>query len=395
MKKILLPLIILFSFSATAQNKTWICLNEKGNVVFSIEAVSVSDFHNGLSKVYKNTLIKNAWVSGYGFIDKTGKVVIECNLPKAQDFFGPYTWVQYKNQDYFSLIDRKGNVIPTKKYSKTDYFYPFQQDVCAVYEDEKMGFVDTTGNEIIPCKYLGSTTFEDGLASVCNYNSVKGEYGYINKKGEEVIPLKFVQAGQSSFFKGLARASVLGKTVLINKEGKIVFKTLKGNIQGHNHSLITVFTKPNRKGWGWLNFKDQFVIKPEFDYANDFSEEGYAIVEKNGLNGLIDTTGKVVIDFKYETLYAAISEDGFYLGAYPGKESTTMMDAKKDFFNSNFELVNTENISYIYSARGAILMPFTDKNNKYGYLNRNFEVVIKPEYTRANPYSEGMAWVLK
>lgn len=88
--------------------------------------------------------------------------------------------------------------------------------------------------------------------------SEKGEYGFINEKGEEVIPLKFMQTGTSYFSNGLARASVGGKTVLIDTTGAIVFKTEKGNIQGHYFGLISVITKPNRKGWGWVNFKNEF-----------------------------------------------------------------------------------------------------------------------------------------
>jgi len=394
MKIVLLNLLILLSFSSSAKNKTWAYINEEGETVFTIDAISVYEFHSGLARVYKYTLVNNKWITGYGFIDKTGKVVIDCNLIKAQDFNAEVTWVKFKNQNYYRLIDKNGNIIPTKKYEKTGNFYSFQKDICAVYEDGKMGFIDSTGKEIIPCKYTGSSTFTEGLASVCNYNSIKGEYGFINKKGEEVIPLKFVQSGTSSFHKGLARAQVYGKTVLIDKKGETIFKTSKGNIQGHNHGLVMVFTKPNRKAWGWLNFNNEFVIKPIYSNAKNFNDDGYSIVEKNGLKGIIDTSGKVVMDLKYKPVYSDYKKNGYYMGVYPSKEAKSLYDSKKDYFNTDFVLINTSAYKHISPANFGNLLPFTAKNGKAGYLNHQYEVVIQAKYSRVKTFHKGFAWVL-
>ena len=394
MKIFLLNLFIILSLSVVAKNKTWTCINEKGETLFTIQAISVYEFHSGLARVYKHTLVDNKWITGYGFIDKTGNFIIDCNLKKAQDFIADVTWVKFKDQDYYSLIDKKGNIIPTKKYKKTGRFYSFQKDVSAVYKDDKMGFVDINGKEIIPCIYAGSSTFNEGLASVCNYNSIKGEYGFINKKGEEVIPLKFIQSGTSSFRKGLARAQVYGETVLIDQKGKTIFKTSKGNIQGHNHGLVMVFTKPNRNAWGWLNFDNEFVVKPIYSNAKNFSDDAYAIVEKNGLKGLIDTNGKVVMDFKYKTIYGDYKKDGYYMGVYPSNEAKSLFDSKKDYFNSDLKLINTSAYKHISPANFGHLLPYTSKDGKTGYLNRQYEVVIQAKYTRVGTFSEGLAWVL-
>lgn len=393
MKKTLFVLFLLFNLTLSAKNKTWTCINEKGQIVFTIEAIRVYEFHSGLAKVYKNTLVNNKWITGYGFINTKGEVVIDCKLKEAKDFNGPVTWVKYEGSDYYTLIDKQGNRIPAKNYKKVGYTYDSQKDVFAVYENDKMGFINAEGKEIIPCKYIGSECFTEGLASVCKYDSDVEVYGFINKKGEAVIPLKFRQAGTSSFHNGLARAKVAGKTVLINTKGETVFKTTKGNIQGHNHGLVLLITKPNRKGWGWVNFKDEFVINPVYDHANNFTDEGYAIVEKNGLKGLIDTTGKLVLDFKYETIYADYTEDGYYMGVYPSNEPKSLFESEKDYFDANFNLINTSQYLYISSAENSTLLPFYDKSEKIGYLNRQFEQVIPARYTKAEAFSEGLAWV--
>ncbi len=395
MKPILvLILTVLLHFNSFGTNKTWTCINANGETMFRIEAMFVSEFKSGLAKVYKNTLVDNQWVTGYGFVNTKGEIVIPCTLKKANDFHANVTFVQFEGEDFYTLIDKNGRKIPCKKYEKTQNFYPDRQSLCAVYEDGKMGFINELGVEVIPCKFLGSSMFSEGLASVCLATSEKGEYGFINEKGEEIIPLKFIQAGVSDFSKGLARATVAGKTVLIDHTGNVVFKTDKGNIQGHNFGLISVITKPNREGWGWLNFKNEFVINPTYDYASNFNEDGYAIVERDGLKGAIDTTGKIVIPLRYETVYVDATTDGFLSGVYPSKGELSMANATKDYFGKDLKQVFLDDVKFLTSAAGGELMIFSTLEGRLGYMNRKFEIVIPGQYSRAFNFSEGFAWVV-
>ena len=391
---LLFTLLVGMQLIGWSKNKTWTCINVNGETIFRIEAIYVSEFSNGLAKVYKNTLVNNQWVTGYGYVNKKGKVIIPCDLEEAMDFESDFTWIKKKGENFYRLVNKKGVEIPTKHYQKVKNFYAFQQDVCAVFEDDKMGFIDTTGKEIIPCQYIGSSVFTEGLASVCMADAREEAYGFINKKGEVVIPLNFKQAGSSSFKKGLARATVNGSTALINQSGQVVFETEKGNIQGHGFGMVLVITKPNRRGWGWLNFKDEFVIDPQYDYARNFNEDGYAIVEKNGLKGVIDTTGNVVIPLKYETVYHDISKDGFFAGVVPSKGGmVSMANAEKHYFDKDFNRIPLDQVKYIMSARYGNRIAFSDLNNRKGYLNRHFDVAIPAQYSKVNFFNEGLAWV--
>ena len=51
-------------------------MDENGATAFSIEAIYVSSFKNGLAQVYKNTLVNNQWITGYGFVNIRGEIVI-------------------------------------------------------------------------------------------------------------------------------------------------------------------------------------------------------------------------------------------------------------------------------------------------------------------------------
>lgn len=53
-----------------------------------------------------------------------------------------------------------------------------------VSQNDKYGFIDKKGNEVIPCEYDEVDYFHDGLAYVAKGN----KWGYIDKSGREVTP---------------------------------------------------------------------------------------------------------------------------------------------------------------------------------------------------------------
>ena len=396
MKKTTLTLIALFfailSFSA---DKDWKCIKEDGSLAFSLKAKYVDKFSDGLAGVRISEVVNNAWVSAYGFVNKEGRIVIPCKYDKikGKGFVNGRAWVKKKGADYWTLIDKKGNEIPVNNYEKVGYLFEQNEGLMAVYANGRMGFINQDGKEVIPCKYTGATSFEEGLACIAMYDTEK--YGFINMKGEMVIPMQYVQAGISSFGKDqVCRASVGGKTVLIDRKGNVVFKTAKGNIQITTLNKIRVFTKSNRTGWGLLDYNDEWVIEPIYDDLSAFNQKGIAEAVKGGLAGLIDSTGAVVLGFKYENVYHEPIKDGFYLGVYKTDEPKSLFDTPKDFFTPDLEPLQLEDVSYIYPAEGEPLMKYRNNSKQHGYLNRDFEKVIPAKYSRAKEFTEGLAWVL-
>ncbi len=383
------------SFSLFSKERNWSYINEKGEVVFTIKANSVNDFMNGRSRIHTTRLVNNQWVTGYGFINKEGRIIIPCQYSKAQDFVAEVTWVKRKGDKYFTLIDKKGNIIPTNNYERVGYFFDYQKDICAVYQNGKMGFINTKGEEVIPCKYTGSSSFNDGLAIMDLYSETASpKYGFMNKKGVFVIQRQYRQNGITTFDNGLCRVKVGGKMVLINTAGKVVFKTNKGTIQKVNKGLISVYSGPSRTKWGWLNFKNEWVIQPIYDNASGFNDDGYAIVEKNGKKGVIDTLGNIVLPLKYETVYCDISEDGYFLGVLPSKEFVSLADAEKEYFDKNLNRINTSEVRYLLGGANTKWILFSGKNNLFGYMDENFNVLFPAQLEKAKPFNEGFAWVV-
>ena len=394
MKKIFLLACLAVCTLGQSKNKEWTCINESGQAQFKIEAMRIGEFCNGLAKVYKNTYVNNTWVTGYGFVNSTGEITIPCNLKVAQDFTAPVTWVKYSGDEFFTLIDKMGNKVESKPYKKVGQFYNAQTDICPVFEGNAMGFVNRLGQEIIPCRFLGGAIFQYNLLSVCDALESNSMYGFINKAGETVIPLKFKQAGSSSFQNGLARAQLNNETVLVDTLGNVVFKTKKGTIQGYSNGLVMVFiNRTERTGYGWLNLKNEFVINPIYDDAENFNANGWAVVSLNGKKGLIDKTGKIKLDLIYKDLYANYEQDGYIMVVYPSKEELPLSLAKKDYLNESLEIVSLPLVSYIYPKRNGEFLPFKSKAGLFGYLDQNYKIVIEPTFKKANAFSNGFAWV--
>mgnify|MGYP001788443694 CR=1 FL=1 len=62
--------------------------------------------------------------------------------------------------------------------------------------------------------------------------------------------------------------------------------------------------------WGYINKDGAFIIKPQYDSAMDFQDNGLAIVEKGNLYGVIDRYGRFIVPLKYSTI-TQFSEDWF------------------------------------------------------------------------------------
>ena len=103
----------------------------------------------------------------------------------------------------------------TKKYAWKDKYY---EGLAIVILNDKFGFIDKTGKEVIPIKYDYAQDFSEGLAKV----KLNNKWGFIDKTGKEVIPIKYDDA--ESFSKSLAGVKLEGKWFYINPKGEYVNK---------------------------------------------------------------------------------------------------------------------------------------------------------------------------
>ena len=147
--------------------------------------------------------------------------------------------------DRYNLLNKKSNTLLYRRWY--DKIYVFEEGLAVVELNEKFGFIDTTGKEVIPRKYDFADDFSDGIARV----ELNEKFGFIDKTDREVIPLKYDCA--YNFSDGLA-------SVLINDK------------------------------WGFIDKTGREAIPCNYDYVWDF-QGGLARVKLNGKWGFIDKHG--------------------------------------------------------------------------------------------------------
>lgn len=237
-------------------------------------------FFEGLSKV--STYVPGkGWL--YGYIDKSGKVVIKPRFTYAYEFREGLAAVCLNTKCGF--IDKTGEFAIAPKYRVT---YPFSEGLgIAGLEHDNVGFVDKSGEMVIQPQFglMAGTGFREDLSAVAIPH---GKYGFIDRRGSLVIEMQFEQAG--AFCEGLAAVLLNGKWGYIDRTGKIVIEPQFQEASGFSEGLAAVLTD---KGYGYIDTTGNMIIEPQFGGAFPFAD-GIARVLVESKWAYVDKTGKYV-----------------------------------------------------------------------------------------------------
>jgi hypothetical protein len=199
----------------------------KERLLFITTALLIALFMAVTASVFSQELERTKCRSKWGYVDKLSQeVVISCKYEEAKDF-----------------SEGLAAVLLSHIYQSSDYW----------------GFIDKTGQVVIPFIFDGAKSFSEGLAAV----KFKGNWGFIDKTGKEIISFSFQRAG--NFSEGLAAVKSVGK-------------------------------------WGFIDKAGNEVIPFNFQNAESFSEGTAAVMNINDYWGFIDKTGNEVLPFRYRKI---------------------------------------------------------------------------------------------
>ncbi|MDU2360332.1 MAG: WG repeat-containing protein, partial [Campylobacter concisus] len=123
--------------------------------------------------------------------------------------------------------------------------------------------------------------------------------------------------------------------------------------------------------WGYINTKGEQIVECKFDGARDF-HEGFADVKKDGKWGYINTKGEQIIERKFDDAYgfnegfALVEKDGKY-GYINTKGYPVIFDKSKNEIEVFDKVIDRSNNTFYLSRLG----------DKFGLLDENFNVIIK------------------
>ena len=267
------------------------------------------------------------------------------------------------------LKDARGRVLTKTVYDNIyeNNSLKFTEGCLRVCKNGKYGFIDKSGNEVIPCKYSQVDDFKDGVARVKG-EVVKefghGFIGYVNNKGKEIVPC------------------------IIKKDGYY-----------YKNGYVTYIN--NNDKYGVVDKLGKVVIPFEYDYIYDF-KEGLAGVIKDGKLGFVDNSNKVIIPFNYNLESYEISENKFEFSeglvciikngkwGYIDKANNAVIpfiySRAEDFHGGIAYVENSDGVAGCIDTKGKVVQSFgTDiqylKNGIYmTYTNRevygNYENIL-------------------
>ena len=145
-------------------------IDEKGTIVISPKYEEARDFHDGIAVVCVGYEL-------YGFIDKSGREIMPCNLFEVRDFSEGLAIVRKEMGSQYSFYNTKGEKEFTTEFRSCR---SFKEGIAVVGNEEgKMGFINHSGEMVIPYNYDYVDDFSEGLAIVMK----EGKLGYIDKDG--------------------------------------------------------------------------------------------------------------------------------------------------------------------------------------------------------------------
>jgi hypothetical protein len=154
---------------------------QDGLAMFSIHDPSVADLYRGNPEDVPYI---------YGFKDRNGQVVIAPQFQAGafSDFFGQFSEglaaVEYfeagnRSKRFFpagkyGFIDKTGRLVVTPRFDGAE---PFSQGLAAVRVDKKYGYIDKTGKWVVQPVFDSASSFHEGAALV----EKDGKYGFISR----------------------------------------------------------------------------------------------------------------------------------------------------------------------------------------------------------------------
>ncbi|MDI3321429.1 WG repeat-containing protein [Pinibacter soli] len=157
------------------------------------------------------------------------------------------------------LINKKGQIVVKPKYGTI--MVGFVNGLCEVRDrsDKYYGLVSENGIEVVAPQYYDCMELNDNDSRAIDSTMIKvcknEKQGFINVKGEIVIPLQY----QSLDLVG--------------------------------EKLIMFMKEPAK--WGFINYKNEIVIQPEFSHTNIFRDGKMTLQRNDGEEYIVYANGKV------------------------------------------------------------------------------------------------------
>lgn len=314
---------------------------------------------------------------------------------RGQNYFEMKT---YEENGKIGLLNEKEKKITAAIYDKrwldqdgetviSEFRATFYEDLCSASVNQKVGFINKKGVEVIPFQFSRVRDFSAiGLAAVAK----DGKWGFINKKGKQIIPIIYDKVFD---FEN-------GKVMVV--EGKSVFFVdVKGEETHPYYNLVDKYQEnrlqviKNSKGQLGFLYKDE-VYPIFYDFMELIPNEDFRLVQLGGKIGIINNAAKEIIPPIYNK-YSGFDGKYFYLW------KRTEKGLKMGIIDREGEIVSPfvyGSLDYFQNGLAAVKLDLVfapEKNKtydeKYGFIDETGKEVIPRIYDYTYGFKNGKAKV--
>jgi len=320
-----------------------------------------------------------------------------CALPCGGRIFGKYGrfytigynayWWCSNEYQYRTLYYRDASIIKGREDLKFGFSIRCIKNEAddafdIVWQNGLCGFKNTVNEKMITkFIYDNATKFHDGLACVF----IDSKYGYINKKGEIVVPIiydvteYFMGSHDYNFYCGLTEVKQNNKYGFVDKNGVVKIPIIYDSVGYFNERMVSVST--NYK-YGYLNNFGEIVVPLIYDFATSF-KDGFGEVSLRGKYGFVNILGELIIPCKFKIVkhfgegYAAVCLNNKF--GFTDIEGNMMIPYifENPYDGSFYEYDNTKYELYVFK-NGECLVEF---KNKFVAINKSGEVLREVDVT--------------
>ncbi len=287
-------------------------INKKGEIRFVLDQANLArTFHQGLAAFSTfDTNLNEKW----GFVDKTGKIVIPPNFENVGDFNVGFCKVQVENGKW-GYINRSGRMVIPAKY---DYADNFSNKLAVVTVENKYGIIDRNG------KFTLQPTFEFILQDGDKFLvSADSKHFWCDKHGKLLNANTYDEAlpfGNSN----LAAVAIGEYFSYVNSKGVVVLKT------------------PYEKIFPFIGSK-----------ALVYQDQSYGLMDKSGKVMFFDKNKSVATDYLLHSIFGFSMFEQIERGQATKQLCDCLLELTQFYLDSGFtnfseDFVYTQGCKYLY-----------------------------------------------
>lgn len=345
-------------------NWKWGLINTKGELITPIEYDEIFEPSEGYVMVAKDHKI--------GYLNYTGELVIPIQYNDGTTFVEGLAIVL--SGETLKLIDTKGK----QKHKTYDDIWHFNHGLARILQNGKFGFINNRGKEIIPPKYDRAKSFRHKIAIV----GKESKYGIINTKGKEIVAIDYDSITWYDRDVSWSDTPASRNLISIEKDGKCGFLNNEGKeLTPLKYDAINIYCIEGKikvkigDKYGFINLQGEEVIPVQYHSLSEW-KDGYCVATLDEYDGIIDSTGQVVVPFKFDYIRSVEKELG-------------VARIRKSFWDGLIDIKSGGEIIYYEQYAYTIIYTFVNglakvcyNNKKYGFINSKGIEIIPPVYDK-------------